>query len=194
VVSQELFRVAILWHELWHEGLEEASRLYFTEKNPDGMIAALEPLHDLLEKARYFYVFIAQFNYDSFRVLKLPARLRLLKLLAGNCMKLVKLVVGLGFMVKLPSWIEHGIFTMEFVFQMTHALNFADKQCALGIQACRKAITTTYHSGPSIRVTTSFEGSGSGACSPWNLSKWQAYHQDSKFCHKVDGDCVQAKT
>ena len=48
-VSQELIRVAILWHELWHEGLEEASRLYFTEKNPDGMIAALEPLHDLLE-------------------------------------------------------------------------------------------------------------------------------------------------
>ena len=48
-VSQELIRVAILWHELWHEGLEEASRLYFTEKNPDGMIAALEPLHNLLE-------------------------------------------------------------------------------------------------------------------------------------------------
>jgi serine/threonine-protein kinase mTOR len=50
VVSRELIRVAILWHELWHEGLEEASRLYFTEKNPDGMIAALEPLHDLLEE------------------------------------------------------------------------------------------------------------------------------------------------
>ncbi|KAK2463572.1 hypothetical protein APHAL10511_004323 [Amanita phalloides] len=49
IVSRELIRVAILWHELWHEGLEEASRLYFTEKNPDGMIAALEPLHDLLE-------------------------------------------------------------------------------------------------------------------------------------------------
>ena len=27
VVSQELIRVAVLWHELWHEGLEEASRL-----------------------------------------------------------------------------------------------------------------------------------------------------------------------
>ena len=27
-VSQELIRVAVLWHELWHEGLEEASRLY----------------------------------------------------------------------------------------------------------------------------------------------------------------------
>ena len=27
VVSHELIRVAVLWHELWHEGLEEASRL-----------------------------------------------------------------------------------------------------------------------------------------------------------------------
>jgi phosphatidylinositol kinase/protein kinase (PI-3 family) len=50
LVSQELIRVAILWHEMWHEGLEEASRLCFTEKNPNGMIAVLEPLHDLLEK------------------------------------------------------------------------------------------------------------------------------------------------
>ncbi|KIM44660.1 hypothetical protein M413DRAFT_25110 [Hebeloma cylindrosporum] len=49
VVSRELIRVAILWHELWHEGLEEASRLFFSEKNAPGMIAVLEPLHDLLE-------------------------------------------------------------------------------------------------------------------------------------------------
>ena len=49
MVSHELIRVAILWHELWHEGLEEASRLYFTEKHPEGMIAALEPLHNMLE-------------------------------------------------------------------------------------------------------------------------------------------------
>lgn len=27
VASEELIRVAILWHEIWHEGLEEASRL-----------------------------------------------------------------------------------------------------------------------------------------------------------------------
>lgn len=52
IVSQELVRVAILWHELWHEGLEEASRLYFTEKNPEGMIAVLEPLHDMLDRVR----------------------------------------------------------------------------------------------------------------------------------------------
>lgn len=49
MVSQELIRIAILWHEMWHEGLEEASRLYFTEKNPEGMTAALKPLHDLIE-------------------------------------------------------------------------------------------------------------------------------------------------
>ena len=27
MVSHELIRVAILWHEQWHEGLEEASRM-----------------------------------------------------------------------------------------------------------------------------------------------------------------------
>jgi phosphatidylinositol kinase/protein kinase (PI-3 family) len=32
-VSQELIRIAILWHEEWHEALEEASRLYFGESN-----------------------------------------------------------------------------------------------------------------------------------------------------------------
>ncbi|KAL1687363.1 armadillo-type protein [Schizophyllum commune] len=49
LVSKELIRVAILWHERWHEGLEEASRLYFTEKNNEGMIACLEPLHEMVE-------------------------------------------------------------------------------------------------------------------------------------------------
>jgi len=32
LVSEELIRVSILWMEQWHEGLEEASRLYFGEK------------------------------------------------------------------------------------------------------------------------------------------------------------------
>ncbi|KAJ7306353.1 hypothetical protein JRQ81_009696, partial [Phrynocephalus forsythii] len=36
MVSEELIRVAILWHEIWHEGLEEASRLYFGERNAYG--------------------------------------------------------------------------------------------------------------------------------------------------------------
>lgn len=50
LVSEELIRVAILWHELWHEGLEEASRLYFGEKNVHGMFAILEPLHAMVAR------------------------------------------------------------------------------------------------------------------------------------------------
>lgn len=49
-MSEELIRVAILWHELWHEGLEEASRLYFGDKNIKGMLDSLEPLHHMMEK------------------------------------------------------------------------------------------------------------------------------------------------
>ncbi|XP_020086675.1 serine/threonine-protein kinase TOR isoform X1 [Ananas comosus] len=50
LVSKELIRVAILWHEMWHEALEEASRLYFGEHKIDGMLATLEPLHAMLEE------------------------------------------------------------------------------------------------------------------------------------------------
>lgn len=50
LVSEELIRVAILWHELWHEGLEEASRLYFGENNVTGMFAILEPLHAMVAR------------------------------------------------------------------------------------------------------------------------------------------------
>ncbi|KAG6006536.1 hypothetical protein E4U21_006990 [Claviceps maximensis] len=50
VVSHELIRVAVLWHELWHEGLEDASRLYFGDHNIQGMFTTLAPLHELLER------------------------------------------------------------------------------------------------------------------------------------------------
>ncbi|KAF0691141.1 Aste57867_17565 [Aphanomyces stellatus] len=50
LVSRELIRVAILWHEMWHEGLEEASRLYFGEHDVEGMMAVLKPLHVMMEK------------------------------------------------------------------------------------------------------------------------------------------------
>lgn len=48
LVSKELIRVAILWHEMWHEALEEASRLYFGERNVEAMFNCLQPLHVLL--------------------------------------------------------------------------------------------------------------------------------------------------
>jgi len=63
-VSHELIRVAILWHELWHEYLEEASRLYFTEKKPEAMIEHLEVLHRKLDQVRLGkYVTAAAANF-----------------------------------------------------------------------------------------------------------------------------------
>ncbi|CAF4879166.1 unnamed protein product [Pieris macdunnoughi] len=50
MISEELIRVAILWHEQWHEALEEASRLYFSEHDVKAMFKTLEPLHALLER------------------------------------------------------------------------------------------------------------------------------------------------
>ncbi|XP_043210340.1 serine/threonine-protein kinase mTOR-like isoform X1 [Amphibalanus amphitrite] len=50
MVSDELIRVAILWDNRWHEGLEEASRLYFGERNIPAMFAVLEPLHAMMER------------------------------------------------------------------------------------------------------------------------------------------------
>jgi FKBP12-rapamycin complex-associated protein len=37
VVSEELIRISILWHEKWHEGLEEASRQYFGDRSIPGI-------------------------------------------------------------------------------------------------------------------------------------------------------------
>lgn len=50
LVSSELIRVAILWLETWHEGLEDASRLYFVDGNTTGMLELLLPLHSNLER------------------------------------------------------------------------------------------------------------------------------------------------
>ncbi|CAL9728832.1 serine/threonine-protein kinase Tor2p [Monosporozyma unispora] len=50
LVSNELIRVAVLWHEQWYEGLEEASRQYFGEHNVDKMLNILAPLYETLNK------------------------------------------------------------------------------------------------------------------------------------------------
>eukprot|EP00052_Salpingoeca_macrocollata_P027230 m.257819 g.257819 ORF g.257819 m.257819 type:complete len:2371 (+) comp22712_c0_seq2:129-7241(+) len=44
MVSEELIRVAILWHEMWHEGLEEASKFYM-EQDYESMMARLNSLN-----------------------------------------------------------------------------------------------------------------------------------------------------
>lgn len=50
MVSRELIRVAILWNELWHGALEEASKHYFNNRDTSAMIAELAPLHELMDK------------------------------------------------------------------------------------------------------------------------------------------------
>lgn len=50
LVSYELIRVAVLWHEQWHEGLEDASRYYFGEHNIEKMFSTLEGLHAMLDR------------------------------------------------------------------------------------------------------------------------------------------------
>lgn len=58
MVSQELIRVAITWEEMWYEALEEASKLYFGERNVTAMLAILEPLHQLIERVLFpYYVY-----------------------------------------------------------------------------------------------------------------------------------------
>lgn len=50
IVSTELIRAAILWHEQWYDGLEEASKHYFADNDIPGMFAVLEPLHEMVER------------------------------------------------------------------------------------------------------------------------------------------------
>ena len=49
-MSTELIRAAILWHEIWYDGLEEASKHYFADNDIPGMFEVLEPLHEMIEK------------------------------------------------------------------------------------------------------------------------------------------------
>jgi len=50
MVAEELVRVAILWNEMWNEGLEDASRFHFSDHNAEQAILRLKPLHRMLEE------------------------------------------------------------------------------------------------------------------------------------------------
>ncbi|XP_013148241.1 PREDICTED: serine/threonine-protein kinase mTOR-like [Papilio polytes] len=51
LISEELIKVAILWHEQVFIALDEASRLYFSEKDYRGMFRTLDKMHTMLERA-----------------------------------------------------------------------------------------------------------------------------------------------
>ncbi|KAJ2945763.1 hypothetical protein O0L34_g605 [Tuta absoluta] len=50
VISEELIKVAILWHDQVFIALDEASRLYFSEKDYRGMFKTLDRMHAMLEQ------------------------------------------------------------------------------------------------------------------------------------------------
>jgi len=50
MVSNELIRVAIQWHELWQEAIDEAFRFMFALRNVDAAIATLAPLHEMMRR------------------------------------------------------------------------------------------------------------------------------------------------
>ena len=45
MISKELIRIAILWQERWHEGLEEASKAFYNEHNTAGMLEIIDGLY-----------------------------------------------------------------------------------------------------------------------------------------------------
>ncbi|XP_059048718.1 serine/threonine-protein kinase mTOR-like [Achroia grisella] len=50
VISEELIKVAILWHDQVFIALDEASRLYFSEKDYRGMFKTLDKMHAMLNR------------------------------------------------------------------------------------------------------------------------------------------------
>jgi FKBP12-rapamycin complex-associated protein len=67
LVSSELMRVAILLPELWLEALDEASRLWFRQKDARAMLATLKPVHELMRQGPQTgreVQFFQQFAFD----------------------------------------------------------------------------------------------------------------------------------
>lgn len=50
LITNELIRVSVSWGEIWLEGLEEASKRFFGDKNVSGMFSVLNFLHSTLER------------------------------------------------------------------------------------------------------------------------------------------------
>ncbi|XP_063895225.1 serine/threonine-protein kinase mTor isoform X1 [Helicoverpa armigera] len=50
IISEELIKVAILWHDQVFIALDEASRLYYSEKDYRGMFKTLDKMHAMLDR------------------------------------------------------------------------------------------------------------------------------------------------
>ncbi|CAH2267767.1 jg15184 [Pararge aegeria aegeria] len=50
IISEELIKIAMLWHDQVYTALEDASRLYFSEKDYRGMFRTLDKMHAMLDQ------------------------------------------------------------------------------------------------------------------------------------------------
>ncbi|XP_072945161.1 serine/threonine-protein kinase mTor-like [Epargyreus clarus] len=50
IISEELIKIAMLWHDQVYTALEDASTLYFNEKDYRGMFRTLEKMHAMLDQ------------------------------------------------------------------------------------------------------------------------------------------------
>ena len=112
MVSEELIRVAILWHEMWHEYLEEASRLYFNDKNPEAMVDYLAPLHAALERVRRSWPHLGRSKIAFRRAQKPSVKRPLLKLTERTSKKPSKPANAGGSAMTSARWTRHGISTI----------------------------------------------------------------------------------
>ncbi|KAI7830142.1 armadillo-type protein [Kickxella alabastrina] len=46
IVSRELIRITLLFPEMWHDALDNASKYYFKQHDPEEMMRILKPLHE----------------------------------------------------------------------------------------------------------------------------------------------------
>lgn len=49
LIGRELIRASCIWHEMWIEALETASRAWQGDRDSEAMLAALEPVYAILE-------------------------------------------------------------------------------------------------------------------------------------------------
>lgn len=78
-VSRELIRVSILWHEMWHEAIEEAWKMWSLEKNADAMFATIAPLQQLLVRGPQTFreiAFTQAYGIDLFEAAEWGKRYR----------------------------------------------------------------------------------------------------------------------
>jgi FKBP12-rapamycin complex-associated protein len=160
LVSHELIRIAVLWHEQWHEGLEEASRLYFGDHNIEGMLATLEPLHEMLRKGPETLreiSFIQSFGRDLAEAKDWCEAYKTTREIGD--LNQVSIYIPDVYMVLLTNFFHPGLGSLLRRFQ-----------------TYRQAAASADESGAAVRLARAQECSRSRPCGAWYIPEWQGNH------------------